>query len=382
MRHHAKGTSSGDASPSQEVLPTLDGASSKTKSSEIQRSSLGTELARAFELYGSLKEGVHVAGYTLERAWNHLECLLEEDRWKAVGFDNINTFLDSIQLDSFRILAEQRKRIANRIKELQPEASNRAVAKMLGVSHTTVDRDTGTNVPTVEQNPEEDQSEGGTDVPRVGISSGINTGVAMCSYAERGHDLYETPRGAVLALLAEQSLTDGIWECACGPGAIVRVLRERGHSVVATDLIDYGCPDATGGIDFLQQQSAPDGTTTILTNAPFKHADEFVRHALHLLPHGRVIMLLRVLFLETEGRRDILEGGRLARVYVFRNRLPIHRGGWTGPRDTNPMALAWFVWEPQHCGRPELCWLSYKAEAPLPEPGEMPPIPDFLRRAP
>src|SRR6516225_3671977 len=100
MRHHAKGTSSGDAGPSQEVLPTLAGASSKTKSPEIQRSSVGTELARAFELYGSLKEGVHVAGYTLERAWNHLECLLEEDRWKAVGFDNINTFLDSIQLHS------------------------------------------------------------------------------------------------------------------------------------------------------------------------------------------------------------------------------------------------------------------------------------------
>ena len=53
------------------------------------------------------------------------------------------------------------------------------MAKMLGVSHTTVDRDTGTNVPTAQQNPEKDQSEGGTDVPRVGINSGINTGVAM-----------------------------------------------------------------------------------------------------------------------------------------------------------------------------------------------------------
>src|SRR5205807_2305796 len=95
----------GDAGPPR-YLPALDargGASSKTKSPEIQRANSVTELARAFELYGSLKEGVHVAGYTLERAWNHLECLLEEDRWKAVGFDNINTFLDSIQLDSFRI---------------------------------------------------------------------------------------------------------------------------------------------------------------------------------------------------------------------------------------------------------------------------------------
>src|SRR5262249_8719958 len=163
-------------------------------------------------------------------------------------------FIDSIQLDSFRIVAEQRKRIANRIKELQPEASNRAVAKMLGVSHTTVDRDTGTNVPTAQQNPEVDQSEGGTSVPRVGSSSGIVTGVAMHPYSERGVDLYETPTPAVHALLAAEPLPPGnVWEPACGPGAIVRVLREAGHRVVATDLVDYGCPDSAGGVDFLKQ---------------------------------------------------------------------------------------------------------------------------------
>jgi hypothetical protein len=215
------------------------------------------------------------------------------------------------------------------------------------------------------------------------IRRGLNTGVAMCPYAERGHDLYETPPGAVHALLAEEVLQGDIWEPASGPGAIVRVLRAVGHRVVATDLIEYGCPDATGGIDFLQQRSAPERVTTILTNPPFKHADEFVRHALTLVP--RVIMLLRVLFLETQGRRDVLEGGRLARVYVFRNRLPIHRDGWEGARDSNPMALAWFVWEREHRARPELRWLSCAATPPTPEsvspdPGEMPPIPDFLRR--
>jgi hypothetical protein len=101
--------------------------------------------SRNIEIYGSLKEGVHVAGYTLERAWGHLEWLLEEDRWRAVGFADINAFLDSIKLDSFRVVAEQRKRIAKRIKELQPEASNRAVARMLGAGSRTIDRDTAPN---------------------------------------------------------------------------------------------------------------------------------------------------------------------------------------------------------------------------------------------
>ena len=43
--------------------------------------------------------------------------------------------------------------------------------------------------------------------------------------AARGDDLYETPSEAVLALLEVEDLPDSIWEPACGPGAIVRVLR-------------------------------------------------------------------------------------------------------------------------------------------------------------
>jgi hypothetical protein len=210
----------------------------------------------------------------------------------------------------------------------------------------------------------------------------INTGVGMDPYEERGDDLYETPEGATLALLAREKLTGTIWEPCCGPGAIVRVLRERGHSVVASNLIDWGCPDSTSGVDFLAQQSAPDGVTTILSNIPYKHANDMVPHALDLLPNGRVILLLRLLFLESQGRSDILQGGRLARVHVFKNRLPIHRHGWEGPHDSNPMALAWFVWEPAHNGRPELHWLSY---APAPEktapPDDGLDIPDYLRRA-
>jgi hypothetical protein len=184
----------------------------------------------------------------------------------------------------------------------------------------------------------------------------------MHPYSERGVDLYETAPPAVRALLAAEPLPPGIvWEPACGPGAIVRVLREAGHRVVATDLIDYGCPDSCGGIDFLTEQVAPENVTTIITNPPFMHANEFVRHALLLVP--RVAMLLRLAFLESEGRRDILEAGKLARVYVFRNRVPFHRHGWDGPQATgNAIAFAWFVWDRAHRGPPELHWISWEAD--------------------
>jgi hypothetical protein len=52
-------------------------------------------------------------------------------------------FLASLHCDSLRASAEQRKRIAQLIKQLQPKASNRAIAKTLGVSHQSVGRDVG-----------------------------------------------------------------------------------------------------------------------------------------------------------------------------------------------------------------------------------------------
>jgi hypothetical protein len=190
-------------------------------------------------------------------------------------------------------------------------------------------------------------------------------GVAMDPHSKRGHDLYETPPGAVRALLKVEHFTGTTWEPCCGPGSIVRVLRETGHHVIATDLIDYsdrGWPaDATGGVDFLQVGCAPEGVTTILTNPPYKNADNFVRHALTLAP--RVVMFLRLLALEGQGRSDIVDGGRLARVHVFRNRVPrMHRDGWEGPRsESNGLCFGWFCWDRDRTGAITLDRITYEA---------------------
>ena len=56
-------------------------------------------------------------------------------------------------------------------------------------------------------------------------------------------------------------------------------------------------------------------------------AEKFVTHALELVP--RVVMLARLAFLESERRSAILDGGKLARVHVFKQRLPfMHRDNW------------------------------------------------------
>jgi hypothetical protein len=179
---------------------------------------------------------------------------------------------------------------------------------------------------------------------------------------ERAHDLYETPPEATLALLRAEKLPHRIWEPACGRGAIVNVLRGAGHEVIATDLIDYGTPIAPPvhyGRDFLLEPAAPEGVSAIVTNPPFKLAGEFVERALELVP--KVYMLQRLAFLESERRRGILEAGSLARVLVFRNRLPMmHRDGWSGNKVSNPTAFAWLVWSRDHQGPTELRRISWQ----------------------
>lgn len=190
--------------------------------------------------------------------------------------------------------------------------------------------------------------------------SGLAISDTKAALQDRKNDLYESPPEAVRALLTCESLPPVIWEPACGPGSIVRVLRAAGHQVYATDLVDYDSPDQDSpGWDFLSERQLPIGVQAIVTNPPFKNAGEFVAHALVLCP--RVIMLLRLAFLESARRSPILDGGHLARVHVFRNRLPMmHRDGWSGPKVSNPTAFAWFVWDRDHTGPTELHRLSWE----------------------
>lgn len=194
--------------------------------------------------------------------------------------------------------------------------------------------------------------------------SNLATGNAMHALSERGNDLYQSPPEAVRALLKAENVPQRVWEPACGPGSIVRVLRESGRDVLATDLVDYATPEQDAfGVDFLIPGIAEthnDGGRGIVTNPPFKNAHEFVERSLQFAPY--VAMLLRLAFLESEKRRSILDNGRLSRVHVFRNRLPMmHREGWTGPTASSATPFAWFIWDRSHKGPTELHRISWEA---------------------
>jgi hypothetical protein len=189
----------------------------------------------------------------------------------------------------------------------------------------------------------------------------MTSGEIRHALKDRRDDLYQTDPVATHALVKLGILPHHIWEPACGRGAIVNILRAAGHTVWATDLVDYRCPHSEHGVDFLMERQTRIDVEAIVTNPPFKLANEFVRHALDLCP--RVIMLLRLGFLESDTvRNDVMDGGALKAVYVFRNRIPMmHRDGWQGKISTSKTPYAWFEWDRAHRGDAIVKRISWEA---------------------
>ena len=156
---------------------------------------------------------------------------------------------------------------------------------------------------------------------------------------------------ATEALLRVEKLPHHIWEPACGRGRITNILRAHGHTVWATDLNDYGCPTSESRIDFLMEHQRRFDVEAIVTNPPFKLAEQFVEHALYHCP--RVIMLLRLAFYESARRSHILEGTR-AGADTRLPQAPSHDAPrWLGGAEGQlGMAFAWFVWDRSYIGLP------------------------------
>lgn len=169
------------------------------------------------------------------------------------------------------------------------------------------------------------------------------------------NDFYATPPAAAEWLCKLETLDKNIWECACGAGHLGKVLENHGHNVFATDLIDRGY--GTGGIDFLQCTEKFDGD--IITNPPYKLAQEFVEKALELVTPGhKVCMFLRVLFLEGKKRKALFEREPPKRIYISSSRLCCGKSGVFTAKENNAVAFAWFVWEKGYTGETTLKWFN------------------------
>ena len=144
-------------------------------------------------------------------------------------------------------------------------------------------------------------------------------------------------------LNAGAPLRQRVWEPACGAGHIVNVLRERGHEVYATDIVDRGCPDSSLQ-DFLWEFSpVPEDDVDIMTNPPYATALEFVERALICAsPGANIWMLLRLQFLEGKARRRLFDVAPPADVWVFSDRRVCAKNGDFAKTEGGAIAYAWF----------------------------------------
>ena len=165
-------------------------------------------------------------------------------------------------------------------------------------------------------------------------------------------DFYPTPPEATYSLLEKEEFNGEIWECACGNGAISKILKEKNYNVYSSDLIDRGYGETN--IDFLKSYRKTDN---IITNPPFKLGTEFVYQACHLA-NKKVAMLCRINFLEGVARGKMFKNTPLKTVYVFSRRITFtnpdsgkksHGGGM--------LAFAWFIWEKDYNKKPIIEWI-------------------------
>lgn len=198
------------------------------------------------------------------------------------------------------------------------------------------------------------------------------TGNARNKQSDDDPNFYPTCYAALPPLLVAEGkrFPKTIWEPACGNGALVIPLRNRGFNVVATDLHNWGCPDSTTGVDFLSDvstsvaaQTAIDfGSFGIMTNPPFNLAEEFIDRATALSPY--VAVLCRLAFFESEGRMNWFPQVGLSRVHIIGERLPMmHKHGYEGPKlSAGGMAFAWFIFEQQKRRKIQVPvrWVSWK----------------------
>jgi len=169
------------------------------------------------------------------------------------------------------------------------------------------------------------------------------------------NDFYATEPKAAELLLEIMPELDNIWECAVGEGHLAKVFDNAGKLYKATDLIDrgYGITE-----DFLLcNEHYYNGD--IVTNPPYKLAQEFVEHALELIDTGRyVCMFLKVLFLESRSRKELFQKYPLKTIYVSSSRINCAKNGDFNTYTSSAIAYAWFVWQKGYTGESVVKWIN------------------------
>lgn len=190
-----------------------------------------------------------------------------------------------------------------------------------------------------------------------------NTSHAVMSQrfeAKDSTDNFPTPPWATRALVEHvignlaglRSLT--CLEPACGQGHMSKPLAEYFGKVESSDAHHYGFGPIR---DFLEYPFAAGSRDWVITNPPFRLAEQFVDRALTVARIG-VAILARTVFLESAGRYEDIFQHRPPTIFAqFVERVPMVKGRLDRKAST-ATGYAWFVWDKRQQGEaPKLKWV-------------------------
>ncbi len=142
-------------------------------------------------------------------------------------------------------------------------------------------------------------------------------------------------------------------EPACGAGHMAKVLKEYFFEVHSADAFNY---DYGSVQDFLTAAYEGDSFDWVITNPPFRLAEEFVIKALQVARVG-VAILARSVFLESVGRYNGIFRDAPPTIFAqFVERVPMVRGRLDS-KATTATGYAWLVWHKSKRDLPRLMWV-------------------------
>ncbi|MDG9793039.1 SAM-dependent methyltransferase [Brucella anthropi] len=173
-------------------------------------------------------------------------------------------------------------------------------------------------------------------------------------------DDFPTPPWATRALIEhvigspENLRSKACLEPACGRGFMSKPLSEYFGHVDSADAYHYGFAPVR---DFLTYPYEAQSHDWVITNPPFRLAEEFVERAMAVAREG-VAILARTVFLESVGRYEgIFSKTPPSKFAQFSERVPMVKGRVDAKAST-ATGYAWFVWEKgAEIAHPRLMWV-------------------------
>jgi len=193
------------------------------------------------------------------------------------------------------------------------------------------------------------------------MKAGLMLGVNPNSKRE-DNDFYATnPKALKLFLQSLKKdniiLNKHIWECACGKGHLSEELKKQKYKVFSSDLINRGYGDTP--LDFTKTNLKHYGD--ILTNPPFKLAEEFIEKGMSLINKGnKLILFLKIQFIEGQKRRELFRKYNIKFIYAHSSRQQCSMNADFKNLKATTQFYAWYIFEKGYTGDTILRWIDSK----------------------